>query len=319
MVAALSVAALAGCSPYGFSKEVGDFDASAKGLATSVAAGHQTLRDDALAAARRDLIYHQRRVAIPVSCQPGQSVKDGPPCRPYAVGGSPVIADPDPIDPKVKELVTVLNAYTGALAAVTKASDRAEFDKEVGNLAKAVQGLMAATGVGVTAAPVIAAGVNLFGWLVGTALDIQRYETLRNAVNAVDAPAKNDVKPMKTIANTLQGELVVLMEVRQGKLLDEAALVRRRIGPGNSDETYRTRLADLEALLAAVEDLRKADPAAAAQGLAKAHEELVAAVNNPKIDFEQLIKSLGELKDKVEAVQKALSEASGAGSAKKGA
>lgn len=322
VVLAVLLATLSGCSPYGFSKEVGDLDSSVSGLTASVNSGHQSLLNDTAASKRRDLIYHQRRVAIPPSCrqQPGRATEGDPPCLAFAVGGTPIPADPAPIAPKLKTMLAALKDYTSALAAVTKASDRAEFDKEVATLSKSIQGLVAATGVGATAAPVIGVGINLFGWLVGTALDQQRYEALRKAVDYVDKPLDNGEKPMQVFANALGTSLTALTLRRRNQLLADADLVRAKIGPGMSEETYRARLADLELLLANVDALRKTDPMAAAQGLAKAHEELVKAVNNPKIDFAQLVKTLGDLKEKVSALQSALEATTpAAGSSKKGA
>ncbi len=308
IVGAPLLALLAACSPYGFSKEVSDFDGSVSRLASSLSSAHEALQGDVAASKRRDLVYNQRSVAIPASCrqQPGQAKEGDFPCLVHAVGGSPLIEDPSPIDPRVTEIVTVLKAYTGSLAAVTKASDRADFDKEVQTLAKSVQSLVSASGIAAPVAPVIGAGINLFGWLVGTALDQKRYEALRKYVNYVDHPLDNGEHPMQLLANELDLKLSALALRRRNQLLKDADALRPMIHHGLPEETYRSRLADLESLLAAVDALRRSDPSGAAQGIATAHAELVKAVNNPNIDLKDLLAALGTLKDKVTALQTAV-------------
>lgn len=314
-------AAVASCSPYNYAKEVGDFDKSASGLATSVTSGHQAVLDDVAASRRRDLIYNQRRVTFPPSCGVDTGLpKDAPPCAVYRVGGSPIIENPDAIPPKLSAALADLKDYTAALAAVTKASDREELNAAVDKLAKAIGGLAAVVpGGGVAAGTIATAGVNVFGWLVGTALDEQRYLALRDAVRLVDKPiGPTNAKPMDVLSKLIEADLKKLISKRAEQLYSDAADVRAKIGPGIGEDNYRARLTDLEAILAKLEALRKSDPTAA-RDLATTHKALVDAVNDPKLDLGKLVKELGEFKDKVATLQTALDSASApAGSGKKG-
>jgi ElaB/YqjD/DUF883 family membrane-anchored ribosome-binding protein len=77
-----------------------------------------------------------------------------------------------------------------------------------------------------------------------------------------------------------------------------------------SDETYRGRLADLNAMTATLDALNQSSGKAAANNLIKAHEHLVKAVNAYQPDLSDLVKALGDLKDSVTALQTALTSAS---------
>ncbi|WP_428671100.1 hypothetical protein [Reyranella sp.] len=309
------LAALWGCSPYGYSSQIGDLDKSVTGLANSVKSGHEALISDTTNGRNLDLIYRQRPVALSPSCTPG-TVRSSPkdlPCAAYKVGGSPEeLADPSPIPPKLKAMLAGLKDYTAALAAVTKASDRTDFTTAVGKLSASASAFVgAAAGPGTVVAPIVAAGINLAGWLVGTSLDIQRFQALRDAVNRVDKPvAPTNEKPMDIFAAELSVHLTSLVGKRRTRLYLAAHVIRAELGPGLGPETYKARLADLGAVLATYEGLRLSDPEGAAKALPAAHAALVEAVNNPKLDIGALMQALGDLKDKVTALETAIAAAS---------
>src|SRR5262245_24425536 len=212
-----SLVAMGACSPYDYSKQVGEFDKTVNGLTTSVVAGHQSLIDDSIASARRDLIYNQRHVTFSAGCRerPGVQSRHDSPCFVRRIGSKTEADDPDPVGPRLEKILTALRGYTAGLAAVTKASDRKDFDSAVADLSKQVDALVAAGGVAPLAAPMAAAAINQFGWLVGTALDQQRYEALRDAVNRVARPGPHGEKPMQAIANELSAKLITLTDERR--------------------------------------------------------------------------------------------------------
>lgn len=329
MVRAILLAAMLattiGCSPYSYSSQVSELDKSVTGLSNSVKAGHEALNADTANGRNLDLVYHQRPVALSPSCTPGAvpSSRSDPPCAAYKVGGSPSeLADPYPVAPKLKAMLVSLKDYTAALAAVTKASDRTDLTTAVGKLSASVSAFVgAAAGPGTAVAPIAAAGVNVAGWLVGTSLDIQRFQALRDGVNRVDTPVDpTGEKPMEIFAGALTLHLTALVSRRRTQLYSNAQLIRARLGPQISPETYKVRLADLEAVLTTYEGLRLSDPAGAAKGLPAAHSALVEAVNNPKLDIGALVQSLNDFKDKVTALEAAIAASSAptATSSKKG-
>ena len=105
---------------------------------------------------------------------------------------SPVNAASSPTNRKpltTADLIKALDNYTAALAAVTKAQDRADFDTAAGKLSAAVGGLAQSAGpYGAAAAPIAKASVNIALWFVGEALDDQRLEELRIATRAACEP-----------------------------------------------------------------------------------------------------------------------------------
>jgi hypothetical protein len=309
------LAAISGCSPYSYSSQISDLDKSVTGLANSVKSGHEALNSDTTTGRGLDLIYRQRAVALSPSCRPGTVVSrpDDPPCAAYRVGGSPAdLADPYPIPPKLNAMLAGLKDYTTALAAVTKASDRTDFTTAVGKLSASASAFVAAAaGPGTVVAPIVAAGINVLGWLVGTSLDIQRFEALRDGVNRVDQPVEpTKEKPMEIFAAELTIHLTTLVGKRRNQLYFDAQLIRAELGPHISPETYKVRLADLETVLATYEGLRLSDPEGAAKGLPEAHAALVKAVNNPKPDIGALVQTLSDFKDKVAALETAITAAS---------
>jgi hypothetical protein len=313
-----TLAALFGCSPYSYSSQISDLDKSVSGLANSVNSGHAALISDAATGRGLDLIYRQRSVALSPSCTPGAvaSRPDDPPCAAYKVGGSPTeLADPYPTPPKLKAMLAGLKDYTAALAAVTRASDRTDFTTAVAKLSASASAFVgAAAGPGTVVAPIVAAGINVVGWLVGTSLDIQRFEALRDAVNLVDKPVEpTREKPMEIFAGELTLHLKALIGRRRTQLYLDAQLIRAELGPRISPETYKLRLADLEAVLATYEGLRLSDPEGAAKGLPAAHAALVKAVNNPKLDIGALVQTLGDFKDKATVLETAITAASAPG------
>jgi hypothetical protein len=313
LVIALATSAAA-CSPYNFASQLTDFDNSVNALTTSVTSGHDQLVQDNNTSRRFDLIYNQRPVALSPTCTPGSvtSGKDDPPCTVFRVGGSPVASDPEPIDPRLAATVKGLKDYTAALAAITKASDRADFDAAVAKAAASVKGLLGTVpGMGSAAGSVGEAAINVFGWLVGTGFDIQRFETLKKFANYVDQSVDSDgAKSMDVISAYLGTSIATLVADRRNTLYPEAQAIRRTLIPGIGPETYRARLADLESITATMDGLRQVDPITTAKGLAIAHKALVDAINSAKPDLQSLIKALGDLKDKVSALQSAISAAS---------
>ncbi len=339
IVAALLLATLSGCSPYGFSKQVSDINGSVQALNDSVTSGHKALVDDQTAHYRRALIANRSnvvmahceavlRVARHVPTDADLAKKDDdpvakpPPRQPCDVY---LLADmnkswlgPPPLPDKLTLSMKALTDYMGALAAVTNATDRDNYNAAVTKLGTAVSGIMTAAGGPAGAA--VGAGINLFGWLLGNALDIQRFESLKAAVNKVGTPPKpGDGRPFDDVVQAIASSILALAEDRRSALTDDIGSLKLTLGHGVSEEVYRARLADIQSMAAVVESLNTADPQSAANALMLAHAKLVKAVNEYQPDLASLITTIGTLKDQVSALQTALAAASApASSSKKG-
>jgi hypothetical protein len=185
-----------------------------------------------------------------------------------------------------------LDNYTAALAAITKAQDRTDFDNAAAEVSAAVGALaQSATGpYGAAAAPVARASTNAVLWLVGQDLDYRRLHELQNATGVA-------CEPMHVLADALG---VVLEEQRDARLRGlfvllvrkTQALNRIRATPRVTDQAYGAAIDDAEAAADALQTVRAADPHATARALRDAHDQLVVAVRNNDGEFATLVASL---------------------------
>jgi hypothetical protein len=214
--------------------------------------------------------------------------------------------------PKTMAALKVLKEYAKALAAVTNATDRAAYDAAVAQLAGAVGDLaknaeVVAPGIGA----VSTAAVNVLGWMVGTALDQQRFDSLRTGINLVGKPLPDDKNPdpdspIHIVARTFGDGLEALQQARMESLTDEANALTAGLKHDLSTAAYRQRMIEAQAIVATLDAVRKADARGAAQDLADAHDKLVEAVNDPARSYSSLVTSIGSFADKVAAVHAAL-------------
>lgn len=296
------------CSPYGFQQEVTAFGSGVDRLSGGFNAGYTNLAADRVAQTRLALTDARAKVAIAASC--GVPVGDLPqsrlPCALYKAGGpAPSLMDVQKTRADTQKVLTVLGDYAHALVAVTNASDRTAFDAAVGRLSGSVAGLAAVAGAAAPGAGALApAAVNLVGWVFGTALDQERFDTLKRGVNAAAGP-------VRSIATTLGIGLEAIDDARRMVLYEEARDLVARLGPSLGPAAYQQRLGQAEAMIGVLDGLRQADPAGAAASLAKAHDALVAAVNDPRRNEAALVKAIGTFLDQAAAVQAALSASPG--------
>jgi hypothetical protein len=95
-------------------------------------------------------------------------------------------------------------------------------------------------------------------------------------------------------------------------LVKEENILTDPLGPSLTDAAYRQRFSDDQAVVAVLDGLRQADPTAAAAGLVKAHEALVAAVTDPSQNYGILVKAVGDFADQAAALRTALTATPGA-------
>ena len=184
------------------------------------------------------------------------------------------------------DLLEALDNYTSALAAITNAKDRADFDAAASKASAAIGALVqsgaTASGVAAAAAPIAGnlakASSNAVLWLVGQALDYQRLQQLRITTEAA-------CQPMHILAIALQ----FAMEEQRGDDLDQLRNLldlnlqianRTRVTPHVSDQTYGTTIDNAQAAADAFQTVRNTNPQAMAQALSDSHDALVVAVRN---------------------------------------
>jgi hypothetical protein len=189
------------------------------------------------------------------------------------------------------QLLKELDNYTAALAAITKAQDRSDFDNAAAKVSTAVAGLAKLAPPPYSgAAPVAEATSNAALWLVGQDLDYRRLQELRLATaNACE------------LIHVLAPALGVALEEERGDRLDglytllilrTQALGKARITPHITDQTYGAAIDEAQAAADAFQTVRATDPQATAQALSDAHDALVVAVRNNDGQFAALITNL---------------------------
>lgn len=244
---------------------------------------------------------------------------------------SPPPIQPDPNAPpppaaeeearkNVLKAAAILKGYANGLAAVTNAKDRAEYEASVAKLSSAVQEMAKFADPFVPGISAVApAVVNVFGWLVGVALDQQRYATLKEVVNRVNTPLKQDdptTRPIAVVTDTIGLAYEDVTGERLRVLNKEADILVYPLGRTITTEAaYRRRLTEVNALTDSIEALRKSGYAG--NGLADAHAKLVKAVNEGGVNIADLQKAVEEFVKQVSALKEAI-DASAKPAAKKG-
>jgi hypothetical protein len=302
---------LAACSPYDFSQEVGAFSIGVDQLSNGFTSGYAALAADRAAKTELDLTGARAKVALASSClvPAPSSSKDQVPCALFRLGDTPpALSGIEQERDRTTALLAVLKDYAHALVAVTNAADRTAYNAAVAQLAATVGSLANEAGPqGAAASTVAPAAVNIIGWVVGTALDQQRFESLKAGVTAASTPLANGEIPINFVVTAAGDGLLALSKARQRVLIAEMNILTGRLGPSLTDAAYRQGLSDAQAVLAVLDGLHHADPTAAAKGLVKAHEALVAAVDDPGRNYASLLKAVGDFRDQAAALQSALS------------
>lgn len=328
MGALLLIAGATACSPYSFSSEVASMSSGVDKLSEAFTSGYDNLAGDLATKGQIEMTAKRRKLLLAGACDGDGAARPGSTlvCGIYMAGSDePTLTSLQLKRAETMQAVQRLKKYANALAAVTNAADRTAYEAAVSQMSAAVGTLagpanLAAPGVGVLAP----AAINLVGWAFGTALDQQRYDTLRTSINRVGQPLPDKdhplpQSPIRVATQTLGEGLQVLAVARIQALSREADILI--IGLNNrtwSDEAYRKQLGEAWTATATVEALRRSDPEGAAADLADAHDKLVMAVNDPGQNYGSLLKALGEFGEKVSAVQAAMTAASTPSTSKKG-
>jgi hypothetical protein len=301
---------LAACSPYDFSKEVGAFSNGVDQLSNGFTSGYAALSADRAAKLQLDLTGARAKVALASSClvPAPSSSKDQIPCALFRFGDTPpALSGIEQERDRTMALLAVLKDYAHALVAVTNAADRTAYNAAVAQLASTVGSLAKEAGPqGAAASTVAPAAVNVIGWIVGAALDQQRFDSLKAGVIAASTPLANGEIPIDYVVTAAGNGLLALSKARQRVLIAEVNILMARLGPSLTDAAYRQGLSDTQAVIAVLDGLHHADPTAAAKGLVKAHEALVAAVDDPSRNYASLLKAVSDFADHAAALQSAL-------------
>jgi hypothetical protein len=196
------------------------------------------------------------------------------------------------------EALDVLTGYAHALLAVTNAADRAAFDSAASRLNASVAALGKAAGPqGAAASAAFSAGFNIFAWVLGQALDQQRFDTLKQDVNLAAGP-------VQSVAEGLGTELDAISQARQLVLYDTVIALIKPLGPGYKN--YTTRQAAASQTKGVLIQLEKTKPSQVTDALVKAHNALRDAVNDPQQNFSNFATAVSQFAGLAEALKNAL-------------
>lgn len=319
---------LSACSPYNYGKEIAEFSKDIDKVSAGYKGGYDGLRADRAALSRQILLIDRPHLRLATSCRFSaeelQEMGDkNAPCtlvpapQPVRVirhnGDLPLVIRPDAARDEadrnrraeLAKVVDTITDYARALAAVTNAEDRAAYDKSIAQLADSVEkiGAFVPNGIG-TLAPV---AINLLGWMVGTALDQQRFDALKGAVVKVGTKDARGVKPIGAVQEALSAGIRTLSLTRRQVVREQAVLLAQDLGPRLSPQAYAQRLDEVQALVTLLEGLRQVETGEFGKDLEKAHDALVAAVTDPRTQVSSFLAALSAFKDKATALKDALS------------
>ena len=206
---------------------------------------------------------------------------------------------------EIAGLLKALDNYTAALAAITNAQDRADFDTAASELSAAVAALAQSGGpYGAAAAPIAKASVNIALWFVGEALDHQRLDALRNSTRAACQPIH---VVTDALGLALDDRRRTLLGADYKWLIDMVGRYNRdRTNPRASDQTLGTDIDNAQAAAAKLETVRVSNPTATMRALSDAHDALVVAVRNNDGEFGALATSLQMLTTQAQALNAAV-------------
>lgn len=320
---------LTGCSPYMFSSDVQSFSTKVSSIDASYKMANQQIAAEKQLADRIVWVRDRTHLTMGPGCNldstdpspcelvawPAPAAKPVPavPAKPAPPDICPAPAAPSPAmvseraaTLKPLQRANLLNAfdnYAAALAAVTKASDRAAFDTASAKLSAAVgsltQSAAGLTGAG-AAGTLAKATTDMALWLVGQSLDYQRLEELRRGTEATCEPVHVLAKALGVVLKDQRG--IRLSGLQDLITLRVNALDRARVNKKTSDAAYGSLIDDAESAVGAYQMVRATDPMAAAEALSNAHDALVLAVRNNTGESAALVASLQSFAQKADAL-----------------
>jgi hypothetical protein len=182
------------------------------------------------------------------------------------------------------DVFRAMDNYTAALAAITKAQDRAEFDAAAAKLS---------TAVGELAGPyasVAKASSNAGLWIVGQDLDYRRLQELRDATSKACRKVHELTAVMRELLDETREDRLDVLHVLLERKKDLVNAARNK--PHISDEVYATAIDEAQSTADAFNSVRAADPKATAEALSDAHDAFFLAVRNNEGATDSLVVSL---------------------------
>lgn len=305
-LAILVVLALPACSPYGFRQPVDEFATATEGMLAAIPAGRRAVDADARALVRLDVVDGRRVPTLRGNCVRVRALGTTDGCRVVPSGDDGRYRTEFPLREDQVAKLQGLNRYARSLQALTRAEDREALNAASAKAASAI-GALAATAAPVAPAATIVGPVAHFAlYLVGEALDTERYLRLRRAVDEADPH-------LATLREPLTGALRFVQTQRVRLLSDAAQSLVAGIPAQRTPEARGQRFDQASERAQALAALVAEDPAKPVNGMIAAHAALRAALHDPQKNAEALAPAIQEFVAEVETLKAALAAASKTG------
>ncbi len=285
LVLLLGAFTLSACSPYVYSQEIAGFGSGVDAVVASYRSGQQAV--DAIAVQQRQAAEAAARTRLRLLPGCDQTDPSGTPprlpdCAVVAFGATTVAA-PAALQRNLADAAPAfdaLQAYAAALTAVTAAPDGTALNQATQSLIT-VAGGMAGSIAKLKRkvppdAPLIAPVGDLIGQAITLLLDQQRLAALRSTVPVVDPY-------VQVLGQTVRAALA---DIRAQQVLQLGSALRGDAEPLEvpavarlSVADYQSKLAVLQARVAAFNQARTADPTATIDAMVNAHHQLALALH----------------------------------------
>ena len=227
--------------------------------------------------------------------------------EPAGSGGSRLRIPPLPLDVAAQtRIAEALAAYAAALKEAAEARDLAALQSAAESLVASLTKLAALAGpFGVVAAPAVEAVGGAATALTGSLLRESRFRFIKKTVAAADGAVRDSAAIVCHGALLLSYEVVRAENFLLNDLVDEYNIARRRVATDFAGD--REIVAMLEAsdrALAALRGVGTHDVVTPFLGVAEAHGELRAALEDPKRDFKAAIKLMKSLVGQFQEIRK---------------
>ncbi len=200
------------------------------------------------------------------------------------------------------------SSYADGLAQITNAQDTQAYDAAVSKLSTSVKSVATAADLAVPGISTgLATGTTIFGYILGAQLNQARLEKLREAVTAVDVILEDPIAgPEKHGLRSLMTEALVAIKDQRSTSMNNHldALASQLKAAKGSD--YRRVLGEMRKLQRALEALRKSDSSGAVKAMAKAHNELRTALNDPSRQAPAVAEAIGKFVEQAKAIEELL-------------
>ena len=301
-LAACILACLTGCSPYGFRQPVDDFATATSGMLAAIPAGRQAVASDLRMLVRLDVTDGRVKPVLRGNCVGAANAPALGACRVVPPGDDGRYRAEFPLTAAEVAQLQGLNRYVQSLQALTRAEDREAMNAASAKAAAAI-GAIAGSVAPAAPATVIAGPVANFAlYLVGEALDTERYLRLRRAVDDADPH-------MAALRAPLASALRFTRNQRLRLLADTATTLVAGVPAQRTPEGRGVRFDAASDRAQAIAALTAENPAKPVDAMIAAHAALRTALNDPGANATALAAAVQEFASQVEALKAALAAA----------